>query len=169
MNKKGFLLISFLVYLMLFSIIVCLLSTTMTQNLFTVISSTRKYNNFVRLYNALDIVVNDLRNNVVTEWKKISPHEIIWSTHDKDVAWLFNGTHIERKEGTYQQGWKKSTKSIIPAELLSVIFIPDYSSDNKNTVLGIEIQLSSSYTTEPVRGYGAIRYKKELCTEKTVV
>src|SRR5690242_19510694 len=140
MNKKGFLLVSFLVYLLLFSVVVCQVSLTITNILFPVIVNAKKYNAIVRIYNATDIIVGDLRNNPVKRWKKNSPNEIIWQTNEKDVGWAFDGTNLERREGIYKEEWKKCTRSIIPCTVSSVVFTPDYGLSKDSYLVGITVE-----------------------------
>src|SRR5579872_4896596 len=107
-NKKGFGLLIFLLYLALFSMMTVFICHVATSLIIPSLQSLRKCQEIINLHIATDLFVRDIRNMRIAqyEWKKTTAHELIWHQKDKDLGWSFGNGALERKEGTYENGWK---------------------------------------------------------------
>ncbi len=116
-NKMGFLLLSFLVYLLLFTLLVTL-CFNWTLRLFTTYTIRAKRNIIIiNAYTAQDLFIRDLHMAPLNEqkWKKITASEIIWSMHNRDIGWCYKNKKLIRNEGHYNkqtEKWNKKTASI---------------------------------------------------------
>jgi len=159
-NKKGFSLISFLLYLMLFSIIALFVANIITSLLLPSLVETRKCKSIIALHIAGDLFMRDIRTmrSKVYQWKKITPHEVIWHSDECDIGWSFTENYLERKEGVYNKDWHGKKTSIIAMELDKGEFIVE---NHKNHVIGIEMRLTSQQAPQKIVScYGAVNQQK---------
>ncbi|HLC06905.1 MAG TPA: hypothetical protein VJJ26_01830 [Candidatus Babeliales bacterium] len=155
-NQKGFSLLSFLLYLMLFSLITLFSCHIITSLIIPSLSAMRKCQSIIALHIASDLFVRDIRTKrgCKYDWKLITPHELIWHQDDHDIGWCFSGNRLNRKEGIYDKGWKKSTASIIAHGIAQAVFAIEKNNDH---IVGIELSLTSqSNPKSPVICYVAI-------------
>ncbi|HEB41920.1 MAG TPA: hypothetical protein ENI08_02795 [Candidatus Dependentiae bacterium] len=126
-NKMGFLLLSFLVYLLLFTLLVTL-CFDWTLTLFTTYTTRAKRNMvIINAYTAQDLFIRDLHMAPLDEqeWKKVTASEIIWSTHNRDIGWCYKNKKLIRNEGHYNkqmQKWNKKTASIAAQHINTLTF-----------------------------------------------
>jgi len=114
-DKKGFSLLSFLLYLTFFTIIMFFSCHIIVSLVIPTISTTRKCQSIVMHHIALDLFVRDIRaiRNNCCSWKVINDKELIWQIDTHAIGWSWTNDRLERKEGLYDQGWKKKTTSIV--------------------------------------------------------
>ncbi len=126
-NKRGFLLLSFLVYLLLFTLLVSL-CFDWALTLFTTYTMRAQRNVvIINAYIAQDLFIRDIHMAPLDEqeWKKITTSEIIWSTHNWDIGWCYKNKKLIRNEGHYNkqmQKWDKKTASIAAQHINALIF-----------------------------------------------
>lgn len=136
-NKKGFSLLSFLIYLMLFSLMTFFICHMIVSLVIPSLSSLRKTESIIALHIATDLFVRDIQAGV-KEWKVLKPHELIWKTDDSDIGWSFIDNQLKRTTGLYDKGWKNRTTSIVATGVLSARFQPEKS---KNSIIAVELVL----------------------------
>lgn len=140
-NKKGFSLLSFLLYLMLFSLITLFSCHIITFLIIPSLSAMRKTQTIIALHIASDLFVRDIR--VMRQgrpcWKLVTPHELIWNHNDCDVGWRFFNHCLERREGTYDNGWRSSHTSIIAKNVSDAVFLAEKEQED---IRGIELTIT---------------------------
>ena len=159
-NKKGFSLLSFLIYLMLFSLMTLLLCHTILSLVIPALSSIRKCQSVVALHIATDLFVRDVHAGIHA-WKVINPDELIWQTYEGDIGWCLSGHRLVRNAGAYNnQEWKDKTSSIIAADIDKVTFTPEKA---QNQIIGIELTLvPKDAQKKSVLCYVAVRRKEKV-------
>ncbi|MGB8367302.1 MAG: hypothetical protein WCD44_02995 [Candidatus Babeliales bacterium] len=151
-NKKGFLLLSFFIYLLLFSFLIVLSFDwiiTFFKNHF--IHANRNAT-LVNMCTAQDLLVRDIHQTprIFHEWKKITPSEIIWSitNQNKDIGWCFKNKKLFRNEGSYskqKQKWNKKTTSLAVQQLNNVVFtVNKQLGTDKPSIKNITIEYTAS-------------------------
>ena len=141
-NKRGFSLLSFLIYLMLFSMIAFLICNIITSFLLPSLVATRKCKSLIALHIASDLFVREIRemsNKKVYSLKCIMPHELIWHTDGRDIGWCFVENRLERKEGLYIESWKNKKTSIVADGIAQATFVVE---KRENQIIGIELTLN---------------------------
>jgi type II secretory pathway component PulJ len=140
MNKNGFSLLSFLLYLMLFSIIALFTTHIITTLLLPSLSATHRCKSLIALHIASDLFVRDIRmmRNKPYAWKKITTHELIWHNNDHDIGWCYTKNRLERREGTYNKSWKNTKISVVAIGIEQAIFTIE---NHKNRIIGVEMTL----------------------------
>ena len=145
--KKGFMLVSFLVYLLFFSVIISFFVHTLFMVIVPSLSSLRTTQAIISLHTASDLFVRDIRKmrSIDHRWQLVLDKEIIWSAGDGvSVGWkLYNGC-LGRREGIYKGKWSKCSKSLVAKGLSDAFFRMDR--DKK----GIELILVSRKTPQKV-------------------
>lgn len=136
-NKKGFSLVSFLLYLMLFSLITFFLCHIIVSLVIPSLASVRKCQSIMSLHIASDLFVRDVRAGIY-HWKHIAPHELIWQAQDYDVGWSFRDGYVKRTTGLYEKEWKNKITGIVAAGVLEARFVPEKAQDR---IIGIELRL----------------------------
>jgi len=160
LNKKGFSLLSFLIYLMLFTMVTFFSCHIIVSLIIPSLTSLRKCHSIVALHIASDLFVRDIHaiKNEKNMWKVIHPFELVWQSTDHDIGWRFNDNCLERIEGIYNQGWKKKTTSIVACGISNATFIIEKHQDH---IMGIELALIPIYTAEkPIKCYVTLRQGK---------
>jgi len=141
-NKNGFSLISFLLYLMLFSMVAFFTAHIITSLLLPTLSATRHYKSLIALHIASDLFVRDIRimRNKPHSWKVMALHELIWHIDDDnyDVGWHYRNNRLERTEGLYSQGWKQRKASVVATGINQGTFTIE---SHNNHIIGIEMTL----------------------------
>ena len=139
-NKNGFSLLSFLLYLMLFSIIALFTTHIITVTLLPSLAATRSYKSLIALHIATDLFVRDIRGirSKPHTWRHIMPHELIWHTDEHDIGWRYHKNRLERSTGTYNNGWKSKKTAVVAAGIAQGTFTAEY---HKNRIIGIEMTL----------------------------
>jgi hypothetical protein len=157
-NKKGFSLLSFLLYLMLFSLITLLLCHIIVSLIIPSLSSIRTCQSVVTLHIATDLFVRDVRAGIDT-WKVIKPDELIWQTDDSDVGWSLSDNRLVRNTGLYSnQEWKNKTSSIVAVGIDKIIFRPEKA---HNQIVGIGLELIPiAAHKKPIICFVAVKRKK---------
>ena len=140
-NKKGFSLLSFLAYLMLFSIITLFSCHIVVSLIIPSAGAMRKCQSTIALHIASDLFVRDIRlmKSGTYQWKSISPQELIWSQDTIDVGWCVSGNCLERREGVYDKGWKSSKTSIVAKNIARGVFTVE---QKNNRDMGVELVLT---------------------------
>ncbi len=138
-HKRGFSLVSFLVYLMLFSLIMLFACHIITSLIIPSSSAMRKCQSLISLHIATDLFVRDIRllRTADYQWKIIAPHELIWEQNGRNVGWCFSHSRLERREGFYDTKWNNSTLSTI-AMGIEAVFRYDKQGDD---IMGVELTL----------------------------
>jgi hypothetical protein len=139
-NKNGFSLLSFLLYLMLFSIIALFTTHIITSLLLPSLTATRTCKSLIALHIASDLFVRDIRamRDKPHKWLAITPHELIWHTDDLDTGWCYTENRLERSTGIYNNGWKSKKTSLVAMGIAQGTFIVE---KHKDRVIGIEMTL----------------------------
>lgn len=156
-NKKGFSLLSFLLYLVLFSMITFFSCHIIISFIIPSFSAMRKCQSLIALHIASDLFVRDIRmiKGNECEWKLITPHELVWQAKDGDIGWGFVDNRLERKEGMYNQGWKSKKTSVVAANIAQVAFVAEKAHDK---IIGIELTMKPVFAVkEPIVCYVAVR------------
>lgn len=140
-HKEGFSLVSFLLYLALFSIATLCMCQVITILIIPSLSSLRKTQSIIALHIATDVFVRDIKNikDGTCEWNVILPHELIWQEKDRNIGWCFNQDRLERREGTYKKSWQDVKTSIIARGISNASFTAD--KDEKG-IIGVELVLT---------------------------
>ena len=157
-NKKGFSLVSFLLYLMLFTMIMFFSCHIIVSLIIPSLTSMRKCQSIIALHIATDIFVRDIRAIKAHEcvWKLISPHELVWQAGDHDIGWFFANNRLERKEGEYHKGWKHKKSSIVAAHIAQAVFTAEKAKNNN--IIGVELIMTpSNDIKKPISCYVAVR------------
>ncbi len=155
-HQKGFSLLSFLLYLVLFSLMMLLSCHIVTSLIIPSFSSIRRSQSLISLHIATDLFVRDIRimRNSEHQWKVIRPQEVIWNQGNSDIGWLFVDNRLERREGTYDEEWKNSTMSTIARNISKATFIYE---TRGGRVVGIELVMMPPWQKEkPVTCYVAV-------------
>lgn len=155
--KKGFSLLSFLVYLTLFSTVALFCCHLVAALIIPALSDMRKCQSLIAVHVASDFFVRDIRtiqkNTVI--WKCISPQELIWGDDSHDIGWSFVNNRLERREGTYQGGWKGTKASIVAKGLSHSVFTVH---KNTDAIVGVELLLTPECAIQrPIGCYAAVR------------
>lgn len=157
-NKKGFLLVSFLFYLVFFSIITFFIGNILTRLIIPSFISLKKNQSIIALHIASDFFVRDIRNikKKLPIWKVISPDELIWENDTMSIGWRFCHNRLERREGMYHGNWKKAKKSIIATGILDAMFTVE--KDKKDAMVGLKLTLTSTYAPKnPIFCYVSLK------------
>jgi hypothetical protein len=141
-NKNGFSLISFLLYLTLFSMIALFTAHIITSLLLPTLSATRRCKSLIALHIASDLFVRDIRTmrNKPHSWKVTTSHELIWHIDDDsyDIGWRNKDNRLERIEGLYSQGWKHKKVSVVATGITQGTFTIE---THNNHIIGVEMAL----------------------------
>jgi len=166
-QKKGFSLIAFLVYLMIFSMVTLFFCHVITVFIIPSFAAMRKNQSIVALHIASDFFVRDIRSmrNSLYTWKLVSSQELIWEKEDIAVGWRFYQNCLERREGIYKDNtWHKTIVSIIAKDIAHLIFTPE---KNRDTIRGMNLTITSVYAhTKPITCYVSLK-KQGQSHEKT--
>jgi hypothetical protein len=156
-NKKGFSLLSFLLYLMIFTFMTFFLCHIIVSLIIPSLTSVRKSQSIMALHIASDLFVRDIHAGVES-WKLITPHELIWQKEQDDIGWSFSEGYIKRTTGLYDQGWKNKTTSIVAAGVADVTFTAEKAQDR---IVGIEFTIEPKAQKAPVICYVAVKPKEK--------
>lgn len=160
-HKKGFSLLSFLIYLMFFTMIMLFSCHIIVSLVIPVFAATRTCQSIIALHIASDLFVRDIHAiNHPCYWKLISPHELIWQVGDHDVGWCFSDNRLERKEGVYSHGWKHKTISIIAVGIQQATF--NIEKNDKEEIVGLELVLIPMVKAKPVVCYVAVKKEEKV-------
>ena len=126
-NKKGFLLLSFLLYLLLFTLLTGLCFNWALTSFTTYTLRARRSMAVTNAYIAHDLFIRDIYMAPlnIKEWKKISSSEIIWHYNNQDIGWCHKNKKLIRSEGYYNKQtdrWHKKINSIAAQHINSLIF-----------------------------------------------
>lgn len=124
--RSGFLLVEFLIYLALLSLLSLLL---MNITVSTVFNDKRKLPTaaLLSLLNSFDLVAADIKKapTLLSQWKKITEQELIWSSENEDIGWRLKKNILIRKHGVfdkYENHWIRYTKSVASAGIKALHF-----------------------------------------------
>jgi hypothetical protein len=158
-NKKGFSLISFLLYLTLFSMIMLFSCHIIVSLIIPSFASVRNTQSIIAMHVATDLFVRDIHNiDEGVVWKHTAPAEIMWHTGDHDICWRLQDKCLERVEGTYNNGWKDKTVSIVASGISKIDFT--YKKDGQD-MRAIELSLTPvAVHYEPIFCYVAVKSRK---------
>jgi hypothetical protein len=157
-NKKGFSLLSFLLYLMLFAMITFFSCHIILSLIIPSLLSMRRCQSVIALHIASDVFVRDVRAGI-DNWKVTKPHELVWQAGGHDIGWCFTDNHLERNTGMYDKGWKSKTTSIVAAGINQAVFSVEKT--NKQ-IMGIEMALmQASAQKKPIVCYVAVKQGKK--------
>jgi len=139
--KEGFSLVSFLLYLALFSVATLCMCQVITIHIIPGLSSLRKTQSIIALHCATDVFVRDIKNikDGTCVWNVILPHELIWQEKNQSIGWCFYQNRLERREGTYKKGWQDVKTSIIARGISSASFTAE---KGESGVIGVELTLT---------------------------
>jgi hypothetical protein len=127
MLRKGFMLMEFLIYLALFTVIMLALMGMVAQLWIPAMSYTKKQSCRIDLVTAHDCFMRDVKNAKAekTSWKIISSNTLIFTAGDHDIGWTVKEGDLIRIEGTFnvkKATWQKATKSLIVKDIDKTIF-----------------------------------------------
>jgi len=127
-KKRGFLLLSFLLYLLLFTLLATLCFDWVLTSFTTYTLRARRNAVIINAHTALDLFIRDVHMAPldVKEWKKISSSEIIWHHNNQDIGWCHKNKKLIRSEGHYSKQsdtWHKKINSIAVQHINTLIFI----------------------------------------------
>lgn len=161
-NKNGFSLLSFLLYLVLFTMITFFSCHIIVSLVIPSFASMRKCQSIIRLHIASDLFVRDVRAINVHEckWKLITPHDLIWQAGDHDIGWSFVDNRLERKEGQYNKEWKSKTTSVVATSIKQVIFTVE---KTKDKIIGVELAITPvNVQAKSIICYVAVRHEEKI-------
>jgi len=126
-KKKGFLLLSFLLYLLLFTLLTALCFNWVLTSFTTYTLRVQRNRAVINTYIAHDLFIRDVHMAPLDtkKWKKISSSEIIWHYNNYDIGWCYKNTKLIRSEGHYNKRsdtWHKKIGSIAVQHIDSLIF-----------------------------------------------
>ena len=126
-TKKGFLLLSFLLYLLLFTLLTLLCFDWALTSFTTYTLRTRRSMAVTNAYIAHDLFIRDIHMAPldIKEWKKISSSEIIWHYNNQDIGWCHKNKKLIRSEGYYNKQadrWHKKINSIAAQHINTLTF-----------------------------------------------
>lgn len=131
-NTQGFLLLSFVVYMTIFSYIASLIWYTATAFVIPSIMSTRRYQAYMSLHIATDLFVHDVRMFSCNKLKlaHATATELVWHagqcTDNKNIGWRYAHNKLERIEGIYgDNGWKTKRTHCVANAVKHVLFTID--------------------------------------------
>jgi hypothetical protein len=155
-HKKGFSLLSFLVYLLCSSIIVCCLYSIVTTTILPCLRSIESHKKQLALILLSDLFVKEIRTSTIALWKVVQPAVVIWNDGEKDICWRLHKKRVERIEGVYKNdNWHKKTTSVIRTNIDYSMFNYDY---KKGKIVGIEWAVSYKNThSQVIHSYVAVR------------
>jgi hypothetical protein len=155
-NKKGFSLLSFLLYLMLFTMITFFSCHIILSLIVPSLLSMRRCQSVIALHIASDIFVRDVRAGI-HNWKVTKPHELVWQAGDHDIGWCFTDNRLERNTGMYDKGWKSKKASIVATGIAEVVFTIEKANEQG---VGIEmVIIQASAQKKPIVCYVAVAQK----------
>jgi hypothetical protein len=157
-NKKGFSLLSFLLYLMIFTFMTFFLCHIIVSLIIPSLTSMRKSQSIMALHIASDLFVRDIHAGVHA-WKLITPHELIWQGKESDIGWSFADNYLKRTTGLYDIGWKNKTTSIVAAGVAQGTFTTEKA---QNRIVGIELKMEPKAQKTPVICYVAVKKKEQV-------
>ena len=157
MNKAGFSLVIFLVYLALSALIISCLFTSTIYFIIPTLHTMKVHKEYISLQLAADLFVKEIRMSTISEWKEISAHCIIWNNEDTDIGWVFHDNKLERIQGIYRKGeWDRSRKSLVAKGVTSMTVSPDY---HNGKIRAIGLVLVGSHMKKQIYSCVAIRHK----------
>ena len=126
-KKEGFLLLSFLLYLLLFTLLTTLCFDWALTSFTTYTLHAQRNMVVVNAYIAHDLFIRDVHMAPldVKEWKKISSSEIIWHCNNQDIGWCHKNKKLIRSEGHYNKQadrWHKKINSIAAQHINTLTF-----------------------------------------------
>lgn len=139
-NVKGFSLLLFLLYLLLFTTITFLFCHVIVSFIIPSFASMRKCQSIIALHVASDLFVRDIhaiKSN--QDWKKITSQELIWHTNQNDIGWCFMGNQLIRHMGIYDKQWKQKTTSIVATGIGQGVFTVEKA---HNTVVEVTLSIT---------------------------
>src|SRR5579863_7878949 len=153
-NKKGFSLLSFLVYLMLFSLITFFVCHIIVSLVIPSLKSVRQSQSIMALHIASDLFVRDVHAGI-RSWKLITPHELIWQADESDIGWSCADNYVKRSTGIYNGTWENKVTSIVAAGVAEITFTPEKVRDR---IVGIELKLvPKAAQKKPVVCFAAVK------------
>ncbi len=127
MKHNGFMLMEFLVYLAIFSIIMLALSGMVAKLWIPAMECTRKQTCCIDLVTAHDCFTRDIRIAKAEKkfWKHMSEQAIVFKSGWRDVGWCVKDGDLIRIVGTFNQKkneWDKQAKSLIVKKIDQISF-----------------------------------------------
>lgn len=131
-NKKGTSLLTFSVYLMLFSMVTFFMCHLITFMIIPSMKSMRQCQALIALHIATDLFVRDIKTikEHACEWKITTVHELVWNQDNQDIGWRFCDNRLERKE--------KGVANIITKGVAQATFVLEKEGEK---VTGVELTL----------------------------
>lgn len=157
-NHKGFSLLSFLLYLMMFTGMTFFLCHIIASLVVPSLTSIRKSQSIMVLHIASDLFVRDIHAGV-SQWKLVTPYELIWQSETEDIGWSFSDCYLKRSAGLYDGGWKNKTTSIVAAGVAQATFTPE---KYQNHIVGIELMMEPKAQRKPIICFVAVRKGEKL-------
>lgn len=153
-TKKGFSLLSFLLYLMLFTMITFFSCHIILSLIIPSLRSMRQCQSIIALHIASDLFVRDVRAGI-DDWLLITPQALVWRTGESNVGWCFADNRLERSTGVYDGKWEGRTTSIVATGITQAIFTVEKTHD---WIIGIEMVCTPSIASKkPVTCYVAVK------------
>lgn len=127
-SALGFTLLSFIVYLFIFSTLAFMSCHLISNLIIPALASIRQYQSLMTLYVAGDFFVHDVRNLSHNKQylKKIDAQELVWhsgsSTDNKNIGWRFRDNKLERIEGVFDDQWISTKTHIVATGIVSGSF-----------------------------------------------
>lgn len=158
-RKKGFLLLSFLVYLMLFSMVTFFINHLITKLIIPSFASLIQNKSIIALHIASDVFVRDIKRmqKGTYRWKTISPHELVWQIDDLEIGWYFSKSCLKRKEEIHNSNGRHIKKSMIAKDVKDAVFVVER---DQTEVIGLELIMKPQCAPEKIiKSYISIRKK----------
>ncbi|HLW73228.1 MAG TPA: hypothetical protein VKR54_04210 [Candidatus Babeliales bacterium] len=161
-HKKGFSLLSFLLYLVLFTMITFFSCHIIVSLIIPSLASMRTCQSIISLHIASDLFVRDMHamRELPFYWKLITPQELVWHVDDHDIGWCFSHHRLERKEGIYNKEWKSKTTSVIVSGIEQATFTVEKAG---NEIVGIEMRLTPTVAIKkPIICYVTVKSEEKV-------
>jgi hypothetical protein len=142
--KKGFSLLSFLLYSTFFSFIAMLFCHLITVFIIPSFYVLRKNQSVFSLHIATDFFVRDIKSIEEKGCLKlvVSCHQCLAISNNYAIRWSFFKDHLERKEGVYKDDkWGESHSSIAAKNIKNVLFMEE-KQQNSPTIVGLSLTLT---------------------------
>ncbi|HZW61533.1 MAG TPA: hypothetical protein VFF04_04890 [Candidatus Babeliales bacterium] len=148
MIKPGFLMLEFLLYFMLATMVTVLtLNWVMVTHVQTA-RCVRKTITADALAAAHGVLLRELRTAPVqtSSWKVISHNAIVWPAGNYDIGWYIQNNILKRYTGIYNsvsQTWHKRSVSIVAEDVSDITITPCYRDASNGVIRSVACRLKT--------------------------
>jgi len=127
MNRNGFMLIEFLIYLSILTVILLAVSGLVEKIWIPAMKYTNRQTDHINLVTAHDCFIRDIKMAKAEKkfWKRIHSQAVIFKSGWRDVGWEIKKENLIRSVGNFNEGenkWEKHTQSLIIKKIDHVEF-----------------------------------------------